>query len=73
MTITSATKLLNDERLTDNGKLFLKTVYGLSSCQGFYGRMWRNICEMPVENIITACGELPTFKDSVDVVMFIEQ
>ena len=70
--VTTAQELFNDERLTDNGKLFLKTVYELSRCQGCYSRMWRDICDMSAENIITACSELPTFKDSLDVVMFIE-
>ena len=56
-----------------NYKLFHDTIKALSYSQGSYGRLLRmldNLNELDKQNLI---DQLPDFKDTVDIILFIEQ
>lgn len=59
-----------------NFEVFIETVEMLKGSQGFYSRLWNTISEMSddeLENAKEQLNNLDTkFKDSVDVVMFLE-
>ena len=69
-----------NEKLVQNAKSFrmiLETAKGLRYSQGFYGRLYASLMEdikYNKENISDFLnnGELPKFKDSLDVVMYLE-
>lgn len=69
-----------NEKLVQNAKSFrmiLETAKGLSRSQGFYGRLYASLMEdikYNKENISNFLNnsELPKFKDSLDVVMYLE-
>lgn len=57
----------------DNYKLFYDTIKALSYIQGSYGRLLRmldNLDELDKQELI---DNLPDFKDTVDIILFIEQ
>ena len=56
--------------------LFLDTINGLKHSQGFYSRLARNVENMndeELEDLKNYLNEQPKFKDSLDVVLFLEQ
>lgn len=57
----------------DNYKLFYDTIKALSSSQGSYGRLLREIDNLDEWNKQDLIDQLPNFKDTVDVILFIEQ
>lgn len=56
-----------------NYNLFYNTIKSLSYSQGSYGRLLRDIDSLSEEDKQNLVDELPTFKDKLDVVLFIEQ
>ena len=56
-----------------NFNLFYNTIKSLSHSQGSYGRLLRDIDSLSKEDKQNLVNELPDFKDTVDVVLFIEQ
>ena len=57
----------------DSYKLFYDTIKALSYSQGSYGRLLReidNLDELDKQDLI---DQLPDFKDTVDIILFIEQ
>ena len=56
-----------------NYELFYNTIKSLSYSQGSYGRILRNIDNLKEEDKQTLADQLPNFKDTVDVILFIEQ
>ena len=56
-----------------NYELFYNTIKALSHSQGTYGRLLReldNLDELDKQDLI---DQLPDFKDTVDMILFIEQ
>ena len=56
-----------------NYDLFYNTIKSLSYSQGSYGRLLREIDSLSEEDKQNLINQLPDFKDTVDVVLFIEQ
>lgn len=58
-----------------NYKIFRDTISDLSRSQGSYGRLLANIQDIEQDKIALDAlkNKLPIFKDSVDVILFIEQ
>ena len=56
-----------------NYKLFYNTIKSLSYSQGSYGRMLREIDALNEHDLNELITQLPDFKNSLDVVLFIEQ
>ena len=58
-----------------NYKIFLDTINSLRYSQGFYSRLARDVEEMGTEekdHLKNYLNGLPAFKDSLDVVLFLE-
>ena len=56
-----------------NYELFYNTIKSLSQSQGSYERLLREIENLDEWNKKDLIGQLPDFKDTLDVVLFIEQ
>lgn len=56
-----------------NYNFFYNTIKSLSYCQGSYGRLLREIDNLDEWNKQDLIEQLPNFKDTVDVILFIEQ
>ena len=69
-----------NEKLVQNTKSFrmiLETAKGLRHSQGFYSRLYNNLMEKikyNKEDLVDYLNnsELPKFKDSLDVIMYLE-
>ena len=60
----------------NNFKMLMSTVNTLKYSQGFYSRLARDIeglNEQDRQDFIDYINKQPTFKDSVDVILFLEQ
>lgn len=56
-----------------NYDLFIETVYNLKYSKGFYQRLWNNIQQQDEEELKYYLNNLDIkFKDSVDVILWIE-
>lgn len=62
-----------EQKKRNNYELLFSTVKSLSNSQGFYGRLLNSLVNMNEEERLELINNLPTFKDSVDVVMWLEQ
>ena len=56
-----------------NYELFYNTIKSLSYSQGFYGRLLRDIDNLEDYEKQDLIGQLPDFKQPIDVILFIEQ
>ena len=56
-----------------NYELFYNTIKSLSYSQGSYGRLLREINNLDEDEIQDLIDQLPEFKDTIDVILFIEQ
>ena len=56
-----------------NYNLFYNTIKSLSYSQGSYSRLLREIDNLSKEDKQKLASQLPTFKDKLDVISFIEQ
>ena len=57
----------------DNYNLFYNTIKSLASSQGFYSRLARQIDEFDDDTIENIKNDLPIFKDTLGVILFLEQ
>ena len=57
----------------DNYNLFYNTRKALASSQGFYSSLAQQIDEFDSETIENIKNDLPIFKDTLGVVLFLEQ
>ena len=57
----------------DNYNLFYNTIKSLASSQGFYSRLAQQIDEFNDDTIENIKNDLPIFKDTLDVILFLEQ
>ena len=62
-----------EQKQRNNYELLFNTVKSLSNSQGFYGRLLNTIINMDEDERLELINNLPTFNDSVDVVMWLEQ
>ena len=56
-----------------NYELFYGTISSLASSQGFYGRLKNQIDSIDDDERARLVNDLPTFKDTIDVVLWLEQ
>lgn len=56
-----------------NYELFYNTIETLSSSQGYYGRLLESLNSADDVERDDLIESLPNFKDTVDVILFIEQ
>ena len=56
-----------------NYKLFHDTIKALSCSQGSYDRLLRELDNLDERNKQDLIDQLPNFKDTIDVILFIEQ
>lgn len=62
-----------EQKQRDNYELLFSTIKNLSTSQGFYGRLFQQLINMSEKEQRELISELPTFNNSVDVVMWLEQ
>ena len=62
-----------EQKQLDNYKLLFNTVEMLSNSQGYYGRLLNSLINMNEDERLELINNLPTFNDSLDVVMWLEQ
>ena len=62
-----------NETKKQNYELFYSTIKSLSYSQGSYGRILREIDSLEEEDKQNLIDQLPDFKETVDVILFIEQ
>lgn len=55
-----------------NFEFFVNTIKSLALSQGFYGRVLRQLSELESEELERLKSNLPQFKDSLDVIFFLE-
>lgn len=63
----------SEQKKRNNYELLFSTVKSLSNSQGFYGRLLNSLVNMDEDERLELINSLPTFNDSVDVVMWLEQ
>lgn len=56
-----------------NFNFFINTIKTLALSQGVYGRILRQLSELEEEELEYLKADLPPFKDSLDVVFYLEQ
>ncbi len=62
-----------EQKKQNNYELLFSTVKSLSNSQGYYGRLLNSLINMNEDELLELINDLPTFKDTVDVVMWLEQ
>ena len=62
-----------EQRKRNNYELLFSTIKSLSNSQGYYGRLLDNLINMDEDERLELINNLPTFNDTVDVVMWLEQ
>ena len=62
-----------EQNKQNNYELFYNTIKSLSYSQGSYGRLLNSLTNMNEDERLELINNLPTFKDAVDVVMWLEQ
>lgn len=66
---------LNTNEPKNNFDWVVKTVYNLRNSQGFYSRLWRNLCSIDMSTLscyIDDINSTDKFNDMVDVILFLE-
>lgn len=53
--------------------IFMNTIKTLAGSQGNYARAYENLINLPLDERLELINELPDFKDSMDVIMYLEQ
>lgn len=64
-----------EQKKMSNYKLFFDTIKDLSKSQGFYYRLFKQLISVDIDEDkrIELINKLPDFKDSVDVILWLEQ
>lgn len=62
-----------EQKKQNNYELLFNTIKSLSNSQGYYGRLLNSLVNMNEDERLELINNLPTFKDTVDVVMWLEQ
>lgn len=64
-----------EQKKMSNYKLFFDTIKDLSKSKGFYYRLFEQLISVDIDEDkrIELINKLPDFKDSVDVILWLEQ
>lgn len=62
-----------EQKKQNNYELLFNTIKSLSYSQGYYGRLLNSLVNMNEDERLELINSLPTFKDAVGVVMWLEQ
>ena len=62
-----------EQKKRNNYELLFSTVKSLSNSQGYYERLLNSLINMNEDERLELINNLPTFNDSLDVVMWLEQ
>lgn len=62
-----------EQKKRNNYELLFNTVKTLSSSQGFYERLLNTLTNINEDERLELINSLPTFKDAVSVIMWLEQ
>ena len=62
-----------EQKKRNNYELFFNTIKTLSNSQGSYGRLLNTLINMNEDERLELINNLPTFNDTLDVVMWLEQ
>ena len=62
-----------EQKKRNNYELLFSTIKSLSNSQGYYGRLLDSLINMDEDERLELINNLPTFNDTVDVVMWLEQ
>lgn len=62
-----------EQKKRNNYELLFNTVKSLSNSQGFYGGLLNDLINMNEDEQLELINNLPTFNDSLDVIMWLEQ
>ena len=62
-----------EQKQQNNYELFYNTIKSLSYSQGYYGRLLNTLVNMDEDERLELINNLPTFKDEVSVIMWLEQ
>ena len=62
-----------EQKKQNNYELLFNTVKSLSNSQGYYGRLLNTLINMDEDERLELINNLPTFNDTLDVVMWLEQ
>ena len=62
-----------EQKKRNNYELLFNTIKGLSNSQGYYGRLLNSLINMNEDERLELINNLPTFKDEVSVIMWLEQ
>ena len=62
-----------EQKKQNNYELLFNTVKDLSNSQGYYGRLLNTLINMDEDERLELINNLPTFKDAVSDVMWLEQ
>lgn len=62
-----------EQKKQNNYELLFNTVKSLSNSQGYYGRLFQQLINMNEDERLELINNLPTFNDTLDVVMWLEQ
>ena len=62
-----------EQKEKNNYELLFNTAKSLSNSQGYYGRLLNTLINMDEDERLELINSLPTFNDTLDVVMWLEQ
>ena len=62
-----------EQKKRNNYELLFNTAKSLSNSQGYYGRLLNTLINMDEDERLELINSLPTFNDTLDVVMWLEQ
>lgn len=62
-----------EQKKRNNYELLFNTVKSLSNSQGYYGRLLNTLINMNENERLELINNLPTFNDTADVVIWLEQ
>lgn len=62
-----------EQKKRNNYELLFSTIKSLSNSQGYYGRLLDSLINMDEDERLELINNLPTFNDTVDVIMWLEQ
>ena len=62
-----------EQKKRNNYELFFNTIKTLSNSQGNYGRLLNTLINMDEDERLELINNLPIFKDTVGVIMWLEQ
>ena len=62
-----------EQKKKNNYELLFNTAKSLSNSQGYYGRLLNTLINMDEDERLELINSLPTFNDTLDVVMWLEQ